>query len=109
MLILVLAIVVTLGWLFVRRMRLSDEVLRRVGIGCVTAFVGGALALRAGPAAVGLLVAAAAVALWLRGRGRDEGGPGDDGPEPPVGPEPIDGEEFDRARAAWERGSVKRG
>ena len=116
MLILALAILALLVWLVVkRRERPIDPIVVRAALWCAVAFVGAAVALRAGPVAAGLYVGAVmALVVWLRMRGRDDG-PGDDGPDPPDEPDPdpgsgqvLDVDAFDRARSEWERGLPSR-
>ena len=121
MLIAALAIVLApLAWLVIKRMQHADPPARGGRLGWVIACLGAALALRAGLAAPVLLrvalclLAIAALAIWLRRRGQGGDGPGDDGRDPPAGPDPgpghraappserLESEAFDRARADWE-------
>ena len=114
--ILVLAIVAgLLGWFAMKRLRRAGVEVH--GGRLLWVIMGAALALRVGLAApvalrVALVVVAiAALAVWLHRRGHGGDGP-DDGHDPPVDPEPdpghgerverLDPEAFDRARADWE-------
>jgi hypothetical protein len=117
-LVIVLAPVV---WLAIKRMQHADPAAHGGGLRWVFAGLGAALALRVALSApvalrVALVVLAfAALGVWLRRRGQG-GGPGDDGPDLPFdpGPDPrpghraalrperLDPEELDRARAEWE-------
>ncbi len=125
MLVLALAIaVMSMVWYFAVRKPRVDPAIRRAGVACAIFCVAVAVALRAGPVAgVLLVVTVASLVLWLRMRGRGGDDPGDDGRDPPSGPEPdpgpdgddalrpelLDPDAFDRARAEWERELPKRG
>ena len=123
LILLLLVVMASLIWLFAIRKQPVTPALRRVGIGFAVAFVCAALAVRAGPAVGLALVTVVLVAVWLRLRRRGDDGPGDDGRDPPSGPEPdpdpgpqaslrperLDQDAFDRARAEWERELPKRG
>lgn len=126
MLIVALAIVLApLAWLVIKRMQLADPATRGRRLGWVIACLAAALALRAGLAAPVLLrvalglLAIGALAVWLRRRGQGGDGPGDDGRDPPLDPDPgpghraappperLESEAFDRARAGWEHALKK--
>jgi hypothetical protein len=121
----VLAIVLAaLAWFVMARMRHAEPVPRDRLVRWAMTGVAAALALRVAVAAplalrvaLGLL-AAGALAVWLRRRGHGGDGP-DDGHDPPVDPDPdpgpgaravprperLDPEAFDRVRAEWEHAS----
>lgn len=117
-------VAMTLIWMLSKRIEGAEPVVRRSAGMWALLCVGAALALRAGQLLIGLVlvsVAFASLAVWLRGRGGDDG-PGDDGRDsdpPDRGPgggrqgrlpvEQLDGEAFDRARAEWEQELHKRG
>jgi hypothetical protein len=123
MLVLALALVfVPLAWLLAKRARRAEPAVRRALVAGAILCVAAAVAVRAGPVGVGLfLLAVVWLAVWLRSHGSGGEGPGDDGREPPEGPEPdpgpratlrpesLDDDAFDRARAQWEQELPKRG
>jgi len=124
MLVLALTIVaLPLAWLAARRAQRLQPAVRRAGVAFAISCVVVALALRAGPALAGvLIVAVAALAVWLHRRGPGGDDRGDDGRDPPSGPgpdpdpgdlakarpQPVDRDAFDRARAEWEHELPKR-
>ncbi|MEY2517357.1 MAG: hypothetical protein QOJ89_4715 [bacterium] len=111
-----------LAWLAIRRMPRDDPAANRARWRSVVACLGAALALRvgmAGPVVLRValcLLAIGALVVWLRRRGDGGSGPGDDGHDPPIDPDPgpgdaqrampplerLDPDAFDRARAEWE-------